>query len=88
MTVLLAVLLVGALGGTAVRAIQVQTRPDAVVVADETMVRSNPDESATVEFTLHGGTLLRMGRSAPRFREVHFSDELHGWTDEGNLAPL
>jgi hypothetical protein len=52
------------------------------------MVRSNPDESATVEFTLHGGTLLRMGRSAPRFREVHFSDELHGWTDEGNLAPL
>jgi hypothetical protein len=51
-------------------------------------VRSNPDPSATVEFTLHGGTLLRTARSAPGFREVRFSDELQGWAEESGLADL
>lgn len=87
-TVLLVALLVGAVSWTAVQAIGFRTQPNAVVVTDEAAVRSNPDDAATVEFTLHGGTLLRMGRRAPGFREVIFSDELHGWTDDSNLAPL
>jgi len=87
-TVGLGTLLLGALSWTAVQAIEYARRPDAVVVVEDAPVRSNPDPSATVEFTLHGGTLLRVGRSAPGFKEVLFSDELHGWTDGANLAPL
>jgi tetratricopeptide (TPR) repeat protein len=88
LTVLLGALLLGALSWTAIQTIEHRMRPDAVVVVEDAPVRSNPDAAATVEFTLHGGTLLRLGRMAPGFREVLFSDELHGWTDEGNLAPL
>ncbi|MCA9728971.1 MAG: BatD family protein, partial [Candidatus Eisenbacteria bacterium] len=87
-TVLVAALFLGALSWTAVQAIQYRTRPNAVIVADELAVRSNPDPSATVEFTLHGGTLLRTARTAPGFREVRFSNELHGWADETGVAPL
>ena len=71
-----------------VLAIQAETRPDAVVVAESAPVRSNPDGKATVEFHLPGGTLFRTGREAPGFVEVLYSDELRGWMETSGLAKV
>ena len=65
-----------------------RTAPNAVVVAEECAVRSNPDSEATVEFTLHAGTRVRVGRERHGFREVLFSDKLRGWGAADALALL
>ena len=62
--------------------------PTAVVVVEELPVRSNPDPEATVEFTLHAGTRVRLGRTAAGFREVLYSEKLHGWGSAEGLAGL
>jgi hypothetical protein len=74
--------------GVLLRAGQHWTAPNAVVVAEELPVRSNPDGEATVEFTLHAGTRVRVGREARGFREVLFSDKLRGWGGADGLALL
>lgn len=84
----LAALLVASLAWTGVLALRDFQRPNAVVVAEELSVRSNPDFGETVEFTLHAGTLVRLGRSRGEFREVLFSDRLKGWADAVSLARL
>lgn len=71
-----------------IQALREARRPNAVVVADELPVRSNPDALATVEFSLHAGTTLRLGRSTPGFCEVLFSERLRGWADEAGVARL
>lgn len=86
--VLLAAVLLCAAGWTGVQLLQRESRPDGVVVAEELPVRSNPDSGATVEFTLHAGTTLRLGREAPGFREVIFSDQLQGWADADGVLDL
>jgi hypothetical protein len=76
------------LSWTGVKALQAGSGPGAVVVADELAVRSNPDPEATVEFTLHAGTRVRLGRSVRGFREVLFSEKLRGWGASEGLAEL
>ncbi len=82
----LGVLFVSWLGWTGMKLIQAANAPDAVVVADELPVRANPDPEATVEFTLHAGTAVKLGRSQGDFREVLFSDKLRGWGEAEKLA--
>ncbi|MBK8230195.1 MAG: BatD family protein [Candidatus Eisenbacteria bacterium] len=80
--------LIASLAWTGVLALRDLQRPNAVVVAEELSVRSNPDFGGTVEFTLHAGTLVRLGRARGEFREVLFSDRLKGWADAVSLARL
>jgi hypothetical protein len=86
-TVLGAFLAVSA-AGMLVKLAQASGEPTAVVVADELPVRSNPDPEATVEFTLHAGTRVRLGRTSGGFREVLYSEKLHGWGSADGLAGL
>jgi hypothetical protein len=84
----LAVFLGIAGAGVLVKIMQASGAPAAVVVADELPVRSNPDPDATVEFTLHAGSRVRLGRTSGEFREVLFSEKLHGWGSAEGLAGL
>lgn len=74
--------------GTLVKLAQASGSPTAVVVTDELQIRSNPDPEATVEFTLHAGTRVRLGRMSGGFREVLYSEKLHGWGSAEGLAGL
>lgn len=86
--VAIGLLWLGGLAWLGVLAVQAGTRPDAVVVAESAAVRSNPEARATVEFHLPEGVRFRVGRTAPGFVEVLFSDELRGWTEAGNMARI
>jgi hypothetical protein len=74
--------------GMLVKLAQASGAPTAVVVVEELPVRSNPDPEATVEFTLHAGTRVRLGRISDGFREVLYSEKLHGWGSAEGLAGL
>jgi hypothetical protein len=74
--------------GMLVKLAQASGEPTAVVVVEELPVRSNPDLEATVEFTLHAGTRVRLSRTSDGFREVLYSDKLHGWGSAEGLAGL
>ncbi|MFN8549631.1 MAG: BatD family protein [Candidatus Eisenbacteria bacterium] len=82
------VLLISLAGWTGVLLLGAAQRPNAVVVGEELAVRSNPDAGGTVEFTLHAGTRVRLGRERAGFREVLFSERLRGWADAAGLAAL
>jgi len=73
---------------TALLAGQAASAPDAVVVAEELPVRTNPESEATVEFTLHAGTRVDLGRTVGEYREILFSDKLRGWGETDGLAEL
>jgi tetratricopeptide (TPR) repeat protein len=68
-----------AAAGLALKAYQVHSAASGVVVADETEVRSGPLASETVQFVLHGGTLVHLGRNTGAWRELRLSDEMRGW---------
>ncbi len=80
--------LVVAVAGMLVKLGQASGAPEAVIVADEVAVRSNPDPEATVEFTLHAGTRTRLGRSGGDFQEILYSEKLHGWGPADGIAEL
>ncbi len=77
-----------AVAWSAVQAARDSGRPDGVVVAAESPVRSNPTPDATIEFTLHGGTLVRIGRERGDYVELLFSERLRGWAERSHLAEL
>ncbi len=80
--------LVVSAAGMLVKLAHASGAPAAVVVVEELPVRSNPDPEATVEFTLHAGTRVRLGRTSDGFREVLYSEKLHGWGSAEGLAGL
>lgn len=71
-----------------IKAVQMRGAADAVVVADELEVRSNPDPGATLEFTLHAGTQVRLGRRQEMFTEVLLGSRMRGWAGSRGLASL
>ncbi|MFH1143460.1 MAG: BatD family protein [Candidatus Eisenbacteria bacterium] len=79
-------LLVG-LGAT-LKAYQVRSAPSAVVVAEEVDVRAGPRAEETVQFALHEGTRLQVGRSAGAWREVWLSNEMRGWVPAEAVTEL
>lgn len=84
----LILMLCAALLWTGMKALQMTGAPDAVVVAGELDVRSNPDAKATLEFTLNAGTQVRLGRRQEGFTEVLLGTRMRGWADFRGLASL
>jgi len=82
------VLLLAALIGTALKAYQVHSQPSGVVVAEEVGVHAGPRAEETVQFALHAGTLLQVGRSTGAWREVWLSDDMRGWLPANAVAQL
>ena len=74
--------------GLMLKAYQIASAPSGVIVADEAQVHSGPRESETVQFVLHAGTLLHLGRPAGEWREVWISDQMRGWVTEEAVVSL
>ncbi len=76
---LLGALLVLSGAGLFLKAYQISSAHSGVVVAPEAQVLAGPREGETVQFVLHEGTQLHLGRHAGQWREVWLSDEMRGW---------
>ncbi|MCK4305921.1 MAG: tetratricopeptide repeat protein [Candidatus Eisenbacteria sp.] len=74
--------------GLMLKAYQIASAPSGVIVVEEAQVRSGPREGETVQFVLHAGTLLHMGRPAGEWREVWISDQMRGWVTEEAVVAL
>ncbi|MFC1572750.1 hypothetical protein ACFL6M_04035 [Candidatus Eisenbacteria bacterium] len=85
---LVAALLILCVAGILLKAYQVSSAPSGVIVAEEAQVHSGPREGETVQFVLHAGTLLHLGRDAGDWREVWLSDEMRGWVPSSAVAAL
>lgn len=88
-----ALLLCGALGliavvGISLKAYQIATAPSGVVVASEAQILSGPRSGETVQFVLHEGTLLHLGRDAGAWREIWLNEEMRGWLPSEQVAAL
>jgi tetratricopeptide (TPR) repeat protein len=74
--------------GLFLKAYQVASAPTGVVVAEEAQVLSGPRAGETVQFILHGGTLLHLGREAGDWREIWLSDQMRGWVKGERVTGL
>lgn len=74
--------------GISLKAYQVATAPSGVVVASEAQVLSGPRSGETVQFVLHEGTLLHLGRDAGPWREVWLNEEMRGWLPTEQVVAL
>ncbi len=72
-------LLLLALAALALKAYQIRSAPSGVIVVSEVGVQAGPREGETVQFALHAGTLLRVGRRAGDWREIWLSPQMRGW---------
>lgn len=80
-----AMILAAALG---LKLFQIHSSPSGVVVADEVAVLSGPREGETVQFVLHSGSMLHLGREADRWREVWLTEEMRGWVAADAVVAL
>jgi tetratricopeptide (TPR) repeat protein len=67
---------------------QQSSAPSGVVVATESQVLAGPREGETVQFVLHAGTLLHLGRDAGGWREIWLNDDMRGWIRSDNVTAL
>jgi len=81
----LGVLAVAALG---LKAYQVASAPSGVIVAAEAQVLTGPRVGETVQFVLHEGTFVHLGRTAGAWREVWLSEQMRGWVPGESLMVL
>ncbi|MBP7669261.1 MAG: BatD family protein [Candidatus Eisenbacteria bacterium] len=77
-----------AVAGIALKAYQVRSGPSGVIVSNEVGVHAGPRGEETVQFALHAGTLLKVGRDAGDWREVWLSDEMRGWVPAETVTRL
>jgi len=82
------ILLVINASGFALKFYQIKSAPGGVIVAPEVQVLSGPRDGETVQFVLHAGTLLHLGRDAGAWREVWLSGEMRGWAPTASLTEL
>ncbi len=87
LTVVLALLIV-TFSASALKFYQIKSAPSGVIVSREVQVLSGPKEGETVQFVLHAGTLLHLGREAGPWREVWLSNEMRGWVPVSDLTEL
>lgn len=67
---------------------QVQSAPSGVIVEEQVGVRVGPSDSETVQFALHSGTFVRVGRQASGWVEVALTPEMRGWVPESAVQKL
>ena len=72
----------------ALKAYQVHSAPSGVIVASEVDVRSGPLPGETVQFVLHAGASVKIGRSTGSWREVALSGDMRGWVPADAVAAL
>ncbi|MBI5835895.1 MAG: SH3 domain-containing protein [Candidatus Eisenbacteria bacterium] len=60
----------------------------AVLLGQEVAVRSGPGTDFPAPFTLHEGTVVRVGRAAGPWREIELSADLAGWVQAGSLEVI
>jgi hypothetical protein len=70
------------------KAYQVASAPSGVIVAAEAQVLTGPRAGETVQFVLHEGTFVHLGRAAGSWREVWLSDQMRGWVSGESLMAL
>ncbi len=63
-------------------------RPAAVIVAREADVRSAPGSSFPITFTLHEGTVVRLGRRRGLWRHVAVANGLEGWVRSDTVETI
>lgn len=85
---LIGVLILLGIVGILLKAYQVSSAPSGVIVVEEARVLSGPRDGETVQFVLHEGTLLYLGREAGEWREVWLSEQMRGWLREGAVTVL
>ena len=61
---------------------------EGVILDQEVAVRTGPDETSTVLFSLHEGAEVEIQRRTERWVEVRISDELRGWVEAGAIGVL
>ncbi len=82
---LVAAVLVAAL---ALKLYQIQTAPSGVVVAEEVQVLTGPREGETVQFVLHAGAMLHLGRETGEWREAYLGEDMRGWVPKAKVTEL
>lgn len=72
----------------ALKLYQIQTAPSGVVVAEEVQVLTGPREGETVQFVLHAGAMLHLGRETGTWREAYLGEEMRGWVPKAKVTEL
>ena len=75
-------------GAAAARQLQVRADRRAVILGSEAPVRSGPGTDFPAPFTLHEGTVVRVGRDAGGWREVELSSDVAGWLPAASLEEI
>jgi hypothetical protein len=81
-------LVLAALAIFLVKAYHVHSAPTGVVVTAEVGVRAGPRDSETIQFALHAGTFVRVGRRAGEWTEVALTPQMRGWVPRDSVFPL
>jgi len=71
-----------------IKAYQIQSAPSGVIVEGQVGVRVGPSDSETVQFALHSGTFVRVGRQAGGWTEVTLTPEMRGWVPRSAVQGL
>jgi len=81
-------LLVVVLGYTGARTAIERSRTTAVVLPEAVEVRSEPDRTGKLVFTLHAGSEVRVERRVGGWVEISLGPELKGWVPDPDLAVI
>jgi tetratricopeptide (TPR) repeat protein len=71
-----------------VKVYQVRSAPSGVVVEREIGVRAGPSPTETVQFALHAGALVHVGRAAGEWTEIRLAPEMRGWVPRAAVLEL
>jgi tetratricopeptide (TPR) repeat protein len=65
-----------------IKVYQIHSAPSGVIVEGQVGVRVGPSDTETVQFALHSGTFVRVGRHAADWVEVALTSEMRGWVPQ------
>jgi hypothetical protein len=80
--------LLAALALFLIKSYHVHSAPTGVVVAGEVSVRAGPRDSETIQFALHAGTFVRVGRRAGEWTEIALTPQMRGWVPRESILGL
>src|SRR5690606_25705178 len=76
----------GVLHGLALR--EDRTSPVAIVLPDRVDAREGPGNHRRTEFSIQGGSRVRIVDRAPGWRRIRMSGGLEGWVPENDVAEV